>query len=136
MTDEQKRKIWELRLQGHTFTQIAERLGVSRNSAKSFCQREACKALQSQSLCAHCGELLKQESGKCPRRFCNEKCRYTYWNAHRGEKNRKKNHTQQCAYCGKEFECYASANRKYCCVDCFNKARWGDAIHEQRSIQT
>jgi DNA-binding CsgD family transcriptional regulator len=135
LTDEQKSAIIDLRNKRMSYADIAERLSLSRNTVKSFHQRELTKYDRTKNTestnCGYCGGKLPEEPKKRTRRFCSETCRYAYWNSHRGEKNRKVQHVQVCAYCGKEFECYASAKRKYCGAVCFNNARWGEADNGQ-----
>ena len=39
MTDEQKRQVVSLRQEGSGYTSIANKLGISRDTVKSFCRR-------------------------------------------------------------------------------------------------
>lgn len=84
MTSEQKQQIQLLRAQGLSFTQIAHAAGLSRNSVKSYCQREAKKQdAEPKSQCKNCNTLIAQTTKQKPRQYCNDTCRYAYWNRQR-----------------------------------------------------
>ena len=124
MTDAQKIEILRLRSQNVPFAQIAPKMGISKSTIKSYCQRQAQKsaAVDNAPKCAHCGKALVQLPHKKPKKFCCDRCRYAYY-YQRGASTKK----YVCAYCGAEFEARGSANRKYCSVKCYNDARWGVA---------
>ena len=42
----------------------------------------------------------------------------------------------RCLHCGKEFEIYGNAKRKYCCHSCYAKARSKDCIKDSKKVVT
>lgn len=88
MTAEQKAEIITLRSGGITFSDIAEQLGLSINTVKSFyrrCGNAPEKAAA--SYCKCCGKAIVQPSGAREKKFCSDKCRMEWWNAHREDVN-------------------------------------------------
>jgi len=77
-----------------------------------------------QEFCVQCGEKLIHTPFKKPKRFCSKTCRLTWWRNHDNEISRKAFYNFKCAHCGKEFQAYGSANRKYCSHPCFIEARF------------
>jgi len=131
----QKRQIQDMRQQGFSLSNIAETLGLSRNTVKSFCRRNeviACDASEdtgieeNKDICKHCNTPLSQRSKQKPRRFCNDKCRHAWWSRHRNFLNKKALYHIKCEYCRKEFDSYGNSKRKYCCHACYIAARFGD----------
>lgn len=131
MTDKQKQAIQEMRQRGETYAAIAEMIGLSPNTIKSFCHREN---ITSNSVygepdrCKNCGDPLKQLSGVKQRIFCSDKCRYTWWNRNRQYAECKKTYSLACLYCGSEFESYGNKHRKYCGRECYNRSRYGEGL--------
>lgn len=126
MTEQQKEQIMGMRLKGHSHTAIADSLGLSRNTVKSFCLRniraephEEPIAPISKGVCARCGKGFTLFPGHRQRRFCSDHCRMVWWNAHRDllKSNAKVEHT--CASCGKHFMNYERQHRKYCSHGCY-----------------
>lgn len=122
MTEIQKYEILRLREKNVSFTAIAEQMGISRNTIKSFCRRrEQTLSMESDfNRCTQCGNPLIQIPHTKTKRFCNKKCRVTYWNNNRTAIN------AVCAYCGKGFYNRGIKSRKYCSVKCYTTARWGE----------
>lgn len=67
MTNEQKKKIAELRSAGATYAKIGEALGISKDTVKSYCRRNNLSAPQdtpasdtAPSVCRECGAPLVQ----------------------------------------------------------------------------
>lgn len=148
MTTEQKDRIAQLRVSGKGYKRIAESLGISVSTVKSYCQRngltavrpepmvypaitpEAPHALQGEadsSVCEQCGAHVDQISGRKLKRFCSTACRMTWWRAHKDEMNHRIAHTRICAGCGVQIESYRSDERKYCSRSCYIHHRFKDA---------
>ena len=135
MTGKQKQNIHEMRRQGAGFSQIAETLGLSVNTVKSFCRRKnlnACDAsndTENKDLCKQCGTRLKQGTKSKPKTFCCDSCRYTWWNSKRGGI-----YSMICVRCGADFNSY-DKNRKYCGHACYISARFGGEAHrDERTV--
>jgi hypothetical protein len=135
MTGEQKQRIQDMRLQGTAFSQIADELGLSVNTIKSFCRRnsiEACDASNdtgnedNKDTCKQCGKKLKQTANSRAKMFCNDRCRYAWWNTNRHQPNRKGSQRLTCTCCGREFISYGNPSRKYCGHACYIKDRFGE----------
>ena len=87
MTNEQRMIVSSLRAQGMGYGAIARKVGISENTVKSFCRRNAQKedkpvtgADEHQCLC--CGTPVAQNAGRKEKKFCSDKCRNKWWNAH------------------------------------------------------
>lgn len=110
MTQEEKRRIGEMRAAGCSYIRIAAALNISVNSIKSYCRRHSLGAgmalqkaqpvrethalpelagpvLQEATSCEQCGNPVQQIAGRKRRRFCSEPCRLAWWAAHRSQMN-------------------------------------------------
>ena len=126
MTEQQKSDIIKLRKKGTAFSAIAEQLSLSINTVKSFYRRNSTADKQSMlPTCKYCGKRLIQPYGKREKKYCSDKCRFLWWNGHRNELKKKTVCIGICFFCGVSFNAYKSAKRKYCCRDCYYKARYG-----------
>ena len=131
VTDQQKKQIIGMRLRGDSHAAIADALGISRNTVKSFCLRnlrpeplevQAAPALT--GTCAQCGKGFTLCPGHRQRRFCSDQCRMTWWNAHRDLIKSKAKLEYSCACCGKHFMGYARQQRKFCSHACYIAHRY------------
>jgi endogenous inhibitor of DNA gyrase (YacG/DUF329 family) len=120
-----------MRLKGKSFATIADALGLSRNTVKSFCLRntrvdpsENKATAVNKGVCDQCGKGFTLCPGHRQRRFCSDHCRMVWWNTHRDllKSNAKVEHT--CACCGKRFMGYEQQRRKYCSHACYITARY------------
>ena len=137
MTANQKQRILELHRQGRTYSEIADTLGVPKNTVKTFCwrsQKSVCDASketgikehkETKNQCEHCGKSLHQQPKQKPRRFCCDDCRLAWWKENRDSLNRKAVYHLVCSCCDKNFESYGNKARKYCCHACYIAARFG-----------
>ena len=129
MTAAQKRRIEFLRCNGWSYAFIADDLGISENTVKSYCRRNnvgiAIKQEQptATNTCANCSCPLRYTPGAKHKRFCSNGCRMAWWKAHSESLNRKAIYRFVCPTCGGSFEAYGNANRKYCSRACFGVAR-------------
>jgi hypothetical protein len=130
MTNQQKETITQLRSMGHSYAKIATLLGISENTVKSFCRRNNLagvgRELASQNpgtLCRQCKALLIHTAGAKQKRFCSDKCRMTWWNAHPEAVSRKAFYPFTCDYCGANCESYGNKKRKYCSRACYGKSK-------------
>ena len=132
MTQSDRDKIQRLRLEGKSYTQIADTLQISRNTVKSVCQRMGIKQADvlvenhDSEHCRHCGRILLQnETGK-RKLFCSDLCRRAWWKQHRDKIKLKSAAKAKCAFCGRVFEDYEKNHRKYCCHTCYIRDRFGE----------
>jgi len=134
MTDEQRIKIGNLRNAGLGYKKIAELMELSENTVKTYCKRHGLggnRAYRKKAddsgmpLCIGCGKPVKQNPGRKVKKFCSDKCRTTWWNAHLDRVKRKAIYDFECAYCKKTFTVYGNAHRKYCCHECYIFDRFG-----------
>jgi endogenous inhibitor of DNA gyrase (YacG/DUF329 family) len=129
MTDNQKAQIIKLRTAGNGYGTIAQTLGISLNTVKSFCRRNDINgniedkpsvALTGETTaCENCGREIYQIAKQKRKRFCCDKCRNTWWNSHLDQVKRKAVYDFKCPYCGKEFHIYGDKRRKYCSHACY-----------------
>lgn len=131
MTKEQKQKITELAAFGKGYKFIADYLGVSLDTVKSYMRRNSIKvaAVQIQQktyegvLCRNCGAVLVHKPGFKKKSFCSDKCRRNWWNAHEFEMNKHSETLHTCEHCKKTFMSYSSRKNRFCSRDCFYKYR-------------
>lgn len=129
MTNEQQEKIRRLRLNGVGYTKVANELGLSKETVKSFCRRnglsgraEAMLVEQKAEegvLCRNCGKPLEQIPGKKIRKFCSKQCREIWWKNNPERIKKRAVYKYICANCGRKFEVYGNAHRKYCTHNCY-----------------
>lgn len=131
MTAIEKERVNQMRRQGIGVTKIAGELGLSVNTVKGHLRRHAPTVFVSKSQapeigrCKQCGKPVDQQPQRKAKWFCSDVCRITWWNRHRTEGSGKSVQTVTCAYCGKHFDCYSKAHRKYCSHECYIKGRFG-----------
>lgn len=141
MNTQQKTEITSLRSQGFGYTKIAQALGLSKNTVKSYCRRNNLSAtaldhtsdmpILAPSFCLECGTAITQVSGRKEKKFCSDECRHKWWNARPEKITRKALYTYTCAGCGKAFLAYGNNHRKYCCHACYIADRFkGGETHE------
>jgi len=155
LTAKQKELLIDMRRQGMAYAGIAEALGLSVSTVKTFCWRHGSNVRKAHetdndsrvnhknksagtllySRCENCGKEIRQRAKMKPRRFCCAGCRDAWWNHHRAlgkhavnAKSRRKGHgvaQAACAYCGQPFSKYAISKQKYCSHPCYIAARFG-----------
>ena len=136
MTDEQKEQIKVLRQRGMGYIRVAQALGISENTIKSFCRRNKLTGQVKQEklaehFCFYCGTAVTQNPGRKEKKFCSNKCRMKWWNAHFDKLNKKTMYPYICPHCGKGFEVYGNSHRKYCSHACYIADRFqGGECHE------
>lgn len=129
MTDEQKQQIIAMRRDGAGYGSIANQLGLSINTVKSFCRRHSLAAPPTDSLCEQCGRPIAQNPGRKRKRFCCDACRNKWWNSHLDLVKRKAVYTFTCLACGKKFTVYGNSHRKFCSHACCIAYRFGGVRH-------
>lgn len=109
MTNEQKLLILSLRAEGLGYRKVADKLGISENTVKSFCRRQK-EAPQvdapTGSVCKCCGAPIQQTPGRKEKKFCSDKCRREWWNSHLDQVDRRAIYEMTCPGCGKRFTVY------------------------------
>jgi ssDNA-binding Zn-finger/Zn-ribbon topoisomerase 1 len=133
MKANQRIKISELRKQGYGYKKIAKALSLTVSIVRYACNTTRNEDLLS-GICEHCGLRMMSMKGKKKKRFCCDKCRWRWWNAHQNEVNRKVYFTYTCKYCHQEFNAYGQKKRIYCSHDCYIKFRLNQGVtsHETR----
>ena len=91
-------------------------------------------AVVSIDACKECGTRIVSLKGKKKRIFCCDACRMKWWNSHLDQVERKANYGFICNHCGKEFVVYGNSKRKYCCHNCYAKARSKDCIKDSQKV--
>ena len=136
MTDNEKAEIARLRAAGQGYGRIAQALGISVNTIKSFCRRSISSEVQHQpvtgdmSSCENCGKEIVQAPKQKKKRFCCDKCRNLWWNSHLELVRRKAVYEVRCCHCQRVFSVYGDKARKYCSHACYIKDRFkGGAVH-------
>lgn len=129
MTDNQRAEIARLRNKGMQLSEIAEKLHLPIGTVKTAVYRNPC-SIAANTGCLQCGKPVKQQAHRKEKKFCCDACRMKWWNTHQDQVQRKAVYHFTCAVCGKEFDCYGNANRKYCSAACYNASRNPEAAHE------
>ena len=134
MTQQEKNAVLAYRQQGLSFSKIAVKLGLSRDTVKSFYRHASDKgclpetALRPQDdRCLECGAPLLRSANHKTRRFCSDACRRAWWKTHRGTGQQRSTIELTCAHCGKVFYDYQRNHRRYCSRNCYVNARFGGA---------
>lgn len=136
MTDAQKIQIGNLREAGLGYKKIAEQMGLSENTVKTYCRRHGLGGKMAEQgtvdmdVCLCCGVAVKQNPGRKKKKFCSDKCRNKWWNANLDKVNRKAVYEYECPHCKKPFTAYGNANRKYCSHECYIADRFGGGCFE------
>lgn len=71
-------EIKRLKLEGFGPKAIADQLGISVNTVKSFIRRHT--EIQTTHPCRQCGKGVEQTPGRKEKKFCSDRCRMQYWN--------------------------------------------------------
>jgi len=128
VANEQKKKIEYMRGMGESYAAIADALGISVNTVKSYCRRNGLggrmaasvsTSVEPVAVCKQCGNPLVQLQGMKPRKFCSPSCRSAWWAAHPQEIRQKAVYSFTCAKCSAGFTAYGNKGRKYCSHACY-----------------
>ncbi len=131
MTDEQIKRITELRERGLGYMRIAKILDISHNTVKSYCVRHGLGgvrfpiAAHDVHACKFCGKEVKQNPGRKEKLYCDDQCRMNYWCLNRDKIKRRAVYEYECPYCKKQFTAYGNSHRHYCSRACYFAARFG-----------
>ena len=126
MTNEERTQIAELQRQGYGYKKITTITGLPQNTVKSFCSRHPVvdtDSTEQDDLCRNCKKPLEQTPHKRQKKFCSDACRMAWWNNHPELVQRKAYYTVTCAHCGKQFESYGNAHRRFCSRACYAEFR-------------
>lgn len=135
MDEVQKRMIITYRDKGCSYKAIADMLKIPVNTVKSCCRRNKLKksepikvrAMPDKDRCLCCGCEITIIKGHRRKKFCSDRCRMSWWNAHKDNVNKKAVYSLTCDCCGEKFEAYGAKNRKYCSRRCYYIGRYGKA---------
>jgi len=130
MTLIQKNIITDMRSIDASYAEIANTLGLSKNTVKSYCQRNAIVQTNitksdNCTYCKQCGVKFEIIPGRKQKIFCSDKCRTAWWVAHPEKLNRKATYNFICAFCGANFTAYGNQTRKFCNHACYVASRFG-----------
>ena len=89
MNTDQKTRITRLRSEGASYNQIAQELGISKNTVSTFCRRngltgdtaESAPSTVTTHTCKNCGKEIIQYPGRKEKKFCSDACRNRWWKA-------------------------------------------------------
>ena len=83
MTDRQEERIRKMKAGGYGYVRIAQELGLSENTVKSFCRRKGINNAAADTvipplegdkgICPCCGKEVRQNPGRKAKRFCSDK---------------------------------------------------------------
>jgi len=115
-----------MRLEGHSPSVIAAKLGLAPGTVRSHIHRHP--VIPGTKACQNCGKPLMQPKGRREKKFCSDACRMAWWNSHQEDVSMKAYYNLVCQHCGKEFESYGNKNRKYCCRACYVASRRTESV--------
>lgn len=125
MTDFQKSQITSLRAQGLGYKKIAQLIGLSVNTVKTYCKRNSLGGSvmtqpgSDEKVCKCCGATLVQTLGRKRKVFCSDACRTKWWNAHPELVKHRGDRQTICGHCGQTFSVSKNSTRKYCSHTCY-----------------
>lgn len=85
MTLEKRERVKEMRLEGLGYKKIAQEIGVSKSTVKTYCFRHGLAgrgedlAKAAGNLCRNCGAPIVQTPKRKKKLYCSDQCRYAYW---------------------------------------------------------
>ena len=69
-----------MRLEGHSPTVIAAKLGIPAGTVRSHIHRHP--NIPGARACKNCGRPLMQPKGRREKKICSDTCRMAWWNSH------------------------------------------------------
>ena len=120
MTNEEIKKIYELKAEGKGYYAIATIMSMSPSTIKSFLLRHPYQEAKEVHHCKTCGAVISQFTDGRIKCFCSPKCRNDYWNKHRKIADRKSTKQCECEECRKLFLTYGRP-RRFCSRTCFQQ---------------
>jgi len=145
MTDEQKRTIQRMRLEGNSYSQIATAVNILEGTIKAFCSRNKIylpktlpihKPFAKGELCKCCGKDIIQNKNTKLKVFCDDTCRINWWNKNQDKVKKKALYKIKCKQCRIEFDSYGNKGRKYCSHSCYIKFKEGGNKYDARAVST
>lgn len=127
MTNEQKQAIVSMRDSGVPITSIAQQLGLSVNTIKSYCKRHGIHSGNQSSknilFCLQCHKEIPQAEHRKEKKFCSNKCRQLWWAENTALIPRDSQIERICPVCKTSFLSYKSKHRIYCSRTCYGKSK-------------
>ena len=127
MTNELKVRLEHLRAEGLGYKRMAAELDLSLNTVQSYCRRHPDEmrvpGCSYENKCLFCGARLHHTPGAKKRKFCSDRCRITWWNAHPAAGEKRKVREVACGFCGVHFFAVGEQTRMYCSRICSARAR-------------
>nr|DAT23143.1 MAG TPA: DNA gyrase subunit A [Caudoviricetes sp.] len=123
MTDYERKQITQLQQADYGYKRIASALGLPVNGVKTYCRRHPVVI----HVCLQCGTPVPQAPHRKQKKFCSDRCRTNWWNAHRDQVQRKTFHKCVCRNCGKEFQSYG-CDRRFCSRECYYESNRREVI--------
>lgn len=123
VTNQMEFTIIKLHQEGLEYVKIDQALGLKRDQVRYVCKKyetstekiDAKKDIPGR--CANCGAAFPLEKYSPSKRFCGEKCRREWGDAH------PKMYAHTCEYCGGTFESRNTKTR-YCSRECYSRTRF------------
>ena len=139
MNNFQREQIWLLRKNGLGYGEVAQVIGLSKDSVKKYCKRHpelkgqgtlpylmVEKRVQDGTNCPQCFQPMVPNKTGRPKKFCSDRCRINWWKNHQEEHDKEQTAYEEmtCHCCGRSFLSYANPNRKYCSHACYIQIRF------------
>lgn len=134
MTNEQKQAIASMRDSGVPITSIAQQLGLSVNTIKSYCKRHSIhsgnQSRKNILFCLQCHTEIPQVAHRKEKKFCSDKCRQLWWAENTALIPRDSQIERICPVCKTLFLSYKSKHRIYCSRTCYGKSK--EVYHDKK----
>lgn len=134
MTNEQKQAICSMREAAVSFPAIAEQLGLSINTIKSYCKRHSIHSGAPSRgkilFCLQCHKEIPQAAHRKEKKFCSDKCRGLWWAENTALIPRDSQIERICPICKQHFLSYKSKHRIYCSRTCYGKSK--EVYHDKK----
>lgn len=136
MTTQEKTLLVSYRKNGYGYKKIADLMGLSENTVKTYCKRNNLAGTLAGSgprrkvtRCKQCGAPLVQTVGRKPKVFCSSLCRNKWWNNHPNMIQHRDGQNITCKNCGIELRISKNSTQRYCSHACYISDRFhGGAV--------
>ena len=123
MSEIMKNRIFELRMKGICYADIARELSVNASTVRMYCNKNQLtnQDIEKLSICICCGIKIDQPKKGGRKVFCSERCRSAWRRStHRLEETV---YHHVCVGCGVHFKTRGNKSQRYCSVRCYHNHR-------------
>ena len=119
MTNEEKKCICDLRIQGLGYGLIAKKINSTKNAVRLYCKRQGLRG--DFSVCKGCGKVYQKNNNIKASQFCSVKCYEKWWR--KTNPIKRTVYRKKCPICNQEFNVLSKKTQKYCSCACYYQSR-------------